>query len=92
MIYFICWVVFLFVLILSVGVAQLMSNRANRPTRSRAVAEDASFEEDVAVVEGEESLEEADAVESFDEFPADEMPVDGDQPADDFAAFEEEFK
>lgn len=92
MIYFICWVVFIVVLILSVIVAQLMGGRGSRPERSRSLATDPHFDEDGVLEEADESLEEGEAVESFEEYPAEGFAAEGEQPTDDFAAFDEEFK
>lgn len=92
MIYFILWVVFLVVLVLSVAVAHLLESRGSRSSHVRSVADQPSLDEPLEMGEGGDPLAEAHAVESFDQLPADEFHAEGDPPVDDFAAFEEDFK
>ena len=85
MIYFICWVVFLLAMILSVVVVGL-KNRKPRPAAVVETADDGEMMadgEDVEVVEGDE-FEAA-----GDDFGGGEFAAEG---GDDFAAFEDEFK
>lgn len=89
MFYFICWVVFLAALVVSVIVAAVLNRRAEAASRPQAVADEPVFDDDAAM-EGE-SFDDAEEVPSVDEFPANEFQAE-DAPADDFAAFEQEFK
>lgn len=86
MILFICWVVFVLILIGSVTVAAVLEKRARGAAAVVDEPIDASYEDSEAADDGE-VVEEFEAVEEFSEFPA----QDG-EPADDFAAFDEEFK
>ncbi|MFG0288296.1 MAG: hypothetical protein ACF8CQ_08980 [Rhodopirellula sp. JB044] len=83
MLYFICWVVFLVGVILSVVVAHVMSNRGSKP--APAAADEMMLSEETP--DGEEAMEDPQAFEEVSEFG-----TDGVEQVDDFEAFEEEFK
>ncbi len=88
MIYFICWVVFLLAMILSVVVVGL-KNRKPRPAAAVVPAGEEEMMADgdeIEIVEGDEF--EAVAVDG-DDFGGGEFVAEG---GDDFAAFEDEFK
>ncbi|MCM2372238.1 hypothetical protein [Aporhodopirellula aestuarii] len=86
MIYFICWVVFLVGVILSVIIAHVMGNRGKKPSDPQ-LAEGGGFNEAMPMDEDGDVIEEPQAFEEVVEFDA-----AGGEPADDFAAFEQEFK
>ncbi|MBB3204756.1 hypothetical protein FHS27_000523 [Rhodopirellula rubra] len=85
MIYFICWAVFLVGIILSVIIAHVMENRGNKPAAAPIADDGVAFDEEMPVDEDGGVIEDPQAFEEVVEFEAGE-------PADDFAAFEEEFK
>tara|TARA_A100001391_G_scaffold198417_1_gene179991 strand:- start:29 stop:289 length:261 start_codon:yes stop_codon:yes gene_type:complete len=86
MILFICWVAFVLVLIIAFTVAAVLESRGRESSAVVEEPTDSSYEDSEATEEGE-VVEEFEAVEEFSEFPA-----EGGEPADDFAAFDEEFK
>ncbi len=86
MILFICWVVFVLVLIGSVVVAAMLEKRGRENSAIGDAPLDASYE-NADAIEGEEAVEELESVEEFSEFPA-----EGGEQVDDFAAFDQEFK
>ncbi|MEM9365633.1 MAG: hypothetical protein AAGD07_06520 [Planctomycetota bacterium] len=99
MIYFILWAVFLLGCIVAVPVAQMMENRKRRallgPEAAQAGFED---EEEAEFTDGEFQDEGVQEVASFEEGGGDGFEGMGDDngfgeaSADDFAAFDEEFK
>lgn len=89
MILFLCWVVFLVGLILSVVIAAVMGNRGERgKSQSERVASPTG--EPIESMESMFDSDDAAAGESFD--AVESFAVDEAQPADDFAAFDKEFK
>ncbi|EMI53198.1 hypothetical protein [Rhodopirellula sallentina] len=85
MLYFICWVVFLVGVILSVVVAHVMSNRGNKANVAPAADDEMMLSEEMPDDEG--AIEDPQAFEEVAEFGSDAV-----EQVDDFEAFEEEFK
>ncbi|TWT75156.1 hypothetical protein CA85_04450 [Allorhodopirellula solitaria] len=86
MILFICWVVFTLVLIIAFTVAAVLEKRNQDPPAVTEEPLDESYENSDSM-EDEDVVEEFEGAEEFSDQPAGDAVA-----ADDFAAFDEEFK
>ena len=88
MLYFILWIVFILVVILSIPIASTLEKRAQRAAMAARYGDEMDAAGEVEMVEqAEVAVESFGAAEAGDEFAASPEPA-----GEDFPAFDEEFK